>query len=202
MDLILVLCNAAVVVLVLRRVEVRQRVRLLSEYLRPLSVELHMKQLTEGYLRALNEGDPRRAEALWRQLTAIEEVLRDELQKLAHALQGVWGERLRVSRWPVGLPQATRFFPQASFDFRALVALHAQSFADALGNAGGLPQRERAFRATAELLLFQHSCHWFCRSKNVASARLLALHRTHYRQVLDAVSPTTRDAYERLIRGA
>jgi len=202
MDLILVLFPVALVLLAVRQAEVRQRVALLSEHLRPLRVERHMEQLTEGYLRALDESDPTRAQVLWHELTATEDALQNELRQLAEALQGVWGERLRVSRWPMGLPHATRFFPQASFDFRALVALHAQGVADALGNADGLPPRERAFRATAELLLFQHSCHWFCRSQNVASARLLARHRTHYGQVLEAVSPATRTAYERLVRGA
>ena len=46
----------------------------------------------------------------------------------------------------------------------------------------------------------QHTCHWFCRSKNVASARLLARHQTHYHQVLAAVSEKTRMQYTQLIQ--
>jgi len=49
------------------------------------------------------------------------------------------------------------------------------------------------------LFLMQHTCHWFCRSKTVASARLLARHKTSYAQVLAAVAPQTREAYIRLI---
>jgi hypothetical protein len=41
----------------------------------------------------------------------------------------------------------------------------------------------------------QHTCHWYCRSKTVASARLLARHKTTYQQVLQSVSVGTRDAY-------
>jgi hypothetical protein len=46
-----------------------------------------------------------------------------------------------------------------------------------------------------EMFLMQHSCHWFCRSKTIASARMLAQHQTRYEQALDAVSPETRQAY-------
>jgi uncharacterized RmlC-like cupin family protein len=48
----------------------------------------------------------------------------------------------------------------------------------------------------------QHTCHWYCKSKTVASARLLARHHTSYEQVLAAVSAETRTAYGRLIGGA
>ncbi len=201
MDLILVFLPVAVAWALARRHEERQRIQLLGRYLGRHRIEQRMEQLTDGYLRALGEADPQRAEAVWQTFEATEVALQGELQQLADALAEVWGEHLRVSRWPVGVPHATRFFPQASFDFRALVALHAQGFAEVLRNADGLDRRDRAFRATAELLLFQHSCHWYCRSKNVASARLLARHRTGHEQVLAAVSPATRAAYERLVSG-
>lgn len=185
-----------------KRQEEQQRIVLLSGYLRKYRIEDHMAQLTDGYLRALGESDPQRAAPIWQNLHATEALLQDELHQLTDDLKDVWGERLRVSRWPVSVPMATRLFPQHSFDFKALVGLHAAGLAQTLQNAEGLSQRDRAFRATAELLLFQHSCHWFCRSKNVASARLLARHRTSHEQVLAAVSPATREAYERLVSGA
>jgi len=201
MDLLLVLLPLVVIVVIARRTEVRQRILLLGTHLKKYRIEPRMEQLTDGYLRALGEQDAQRADAVWHTLTGTEEALQAEMQQLAADLQDVWGEHMRVSRWAMGLPQATRFFPQASFDFRALVKLHAQGFADALNNADGLDRRDRAFRATAELLLFQHSCHWFCRSKNLASTRLLARHRTAYEQVLTAVSPATRTAYQALVSG-
>jgi hypothetical protein len=52
---------------------------------------------------------------------------------------------------------------------------------------------------SAELFLFQHTCHWYCRSKAVASARMQVRHQTPYAQVLAAVSPATRQAYSALL---
>ena len=45
----------------------------------------------------------------------------------------------------------------------------------------------------------QHSCHWYCKSLGVASARLVMRHQTPYEKVLDSVSPGTRQAYTALI---
>ena len=45
----------------------------------------------------------------------------------------------------------------------------------------------------------QHSCHWFCKSRGVASARLLVRHKTPYMKVLDSVTPATRRAYTALV---
>jgi hypothetical protein len=42
---------------------------------------------------------------------------------------------------------------------------------------------------SAELFLMQHSCHWFCKSKAVASARMLVRHKTSHEQLIAAVSP-------------
>jgi hypothetical protein len=52
------------------------------------------------------------------------------------------------------------------------------------------------------MLLMQHSCHWFCRSRALACARLLAHHHTSYEQVLESVDPTTREDYLRLVSGS
>lgn len=199
MDLLFVLLPLAAIWVIARRHEERQRIALLGSHLQKFRIEQRMEQLTDGYLRALGERDPERSEPVWQNLDATEEALQTELQQLADDLHEVWGERMRVSRWPVGIPHATRFFPQASFDFRSLVKLHAQGFSDARRNTEGLDRRDRAFRMTAELLLFQHSCHWFCRSKNLASARLLARHRTSHEQVLAAVSPATHAGYAELV---
>jgi hypothetical protein len=49
------------------------------------------------------------------------------------------------------------------------------------------------------MFLMQHSCHWFCKSKAVASARLLVRHKTSYEQVLASVAPETRRAYLALV---
>jgi hypothetical protein len=78
---------------------------------------------------------------------------------------------------------------------RALVQLHAQALSRAAQPAGGTPASAKAYTLLAEILLMQHSCHWYCKSQAVACARLLARHQTSYRKVLDSVDPTTRAHY-------
>jgi hypothetical protein len=85
--------------------------------------------------------------------------------------------------------------PKACFDMRRALEVHAQGIARAVSNPQGLSPKERAFRMMGEMFLMQHSCHWFCKSKTIASARMVAQHKTRYEQALDAVSPETRSAY-------
>ena len=84
---------------------------------------------------------------------------------------------------------------------RKLLAVHANGVARALQQRDGVSPRDRAFRVTAELFLLQHSCHWFCKSRTVASARMLARHQTSYPQLLASVSPETRAAYQTVTGG-
>ena len=95
----------------------------------------------------------------------------------------------------MGLPFALRLFPGASFDMREALAIHARGIARAARNEAALAPRDKAYVMTAELLLMQHSCHWFCKSKTVASARMLARHQTPHAQLLASVSPETRRSY-------
>jgi len=201
MEFLLLLGLALVGLRVLALRDTRERIALLASHLQRHRIEPRMAQLIDGYLRAAGEPDPERAQPDWQNLAEVEQALAGELTQLAADLQGVWGERMRVCRWPVAVPHATRFFPHAGFDFRALVQVHAQGFQAVLRNDEALAPRDRAFRATAELLLFQHSCHWYCRSRWVADARLLAAHKTPHSQVLASVSPATRTDYLALVNG-
>jgi hypothetical protein len=101
---------------------------------------------------------------------------------------------------PVVVPFTNRLFPASTFDLRTLLKVHAKGFDTRLRNGDQLVRRDQAFRLTAQLMLFQHSCHWFCRSRTVASARLMARHKTAYDQVLAAVSPETRRDYLDLVQ--
>ena len=56
-----------------------------------------------------------------------------------------------------------------------------------------------AFTMTAELLLLQHTCHWFCKTRTIASMRLMARQKTTYEQVLQSVSRNTLAAYKKLV---
>ena len=54
--------------------------------------------------------------------------------------------------------------------------------------------------SAVELFLLQHTCHWYCKSRLVASGRMLARHGTSYHQLLAAVRPRTRADYLALVR--
>lgn len=178
----------------------RRRILLLGRYLQQYQIEKLMETLLEGYLRALGEKDEERRQSIWRMLEEAEARLSDQLQQLAKDFSQIWGDHVLVSTLPIALPMADKLAPQATFDMRRALQLHADGIAQVVANEAGRSQRDKAFMLTAEILLFQHTCHWFCRSKTVASARMVARHATHYEQLLQAVSPATREAYRRLFR--
>lgn len=202
MDTYLIILALGVGAFVMKNMEQRQRIGLLSGYLRQYQLEKLMENLTEGYLRALGESDPQRSEPIWRMLESTEQSVADQMGRLAADMAHMGEEQARVLRWPMAVPLASRWLPVATFDLRQLMAIHAKGFASALQNTAGLTRKEQAFTLSAELFLFQHTCHWYCRSKAVASARLLARQKTSHEQVLSAVSPTTRQAYTALVGAA
>ena len=107
----------------------------------------------------------------------------------------------QVSRLPVAIPFVDRLLasvPNASFDLREAFAIHARGIASVVDNRDEKSPRDQAFTLSAELFLLQHTCHWFCKSRSVASARLLGRHRTSHAQVLASVTPATRAAYRSL----
>jgi hypothetical protein len=82
-----------------------------------------------------------------------------------------------------------------------MLEVHAQGIGRTASNLQGMSPKARAFRMMGEMFLMQHSCHWFCRSKTIASARMVAQHQTRYEQALEAVSPETRQAYLAVVQG-
>jgi len=193
MDLFFAAALAAVAFWTLRSQEQGRRIALLGRHLARYRIERHMETLTQGYLRALGDDDPQRREQIWGLLQSAEQTLCDEFNRLVAEFADADPVRCRVSKLPVYLPFATRLGP-ATFDMRKALALHAHGIARAIQAEGG-SRRDRAFTISAEVLLMQHTCHWFCRSRAVASARMLARHQTPYRQLLASVSPQTREAY-------
>jgi hypothetical protein len=187
---------------VLKGREQRRRIQLLGRYLGQYRIETLMENLTQGYLRALGERDPERMAQIWSTLASAEVELGDQVQRLAEDFSKVWSDHALVSTLPLAFPYADKLFPRATFDLRRALTVHAQGIGAVIGNAAGRSDRDKAFMLTAEILLLQHTCHWYCRSRAVASARLLARHQTHHAQVLDAVSPDTRSAYLQLTGGS
>jgi hypothetical protein len=180
--------------------EQRRRIQLLGRYLHQYQIERLMQTLLDGYLRALGEREPERRQSIWGMLESAEAELAAQLQRLATDFAQVWGEHALVSTLPVAVPYADKLLPRATFDLRRALTLHAQGVEAVARNLAGRSERDKAFMLTAEILLFQHTCHWFCRSRTVASARMLARHQTHYTQLIEAVSPETREAYLGLLR--
>lgn len=175
-----------------------RRIALLGSYLSKYQIENLMESLTEGYLRALGEDDPQRSAQVWSVLATAESVLSEQFKRFAQDFAQVGAADARVSTLPLALPYASQLFPHATFDLRQALSLHAQAIGSAVDNRLNQSQKDQAYTLCAELFLMQHTCHWFCRSKTVASARLLARHKTSYAQVLAAVAPQTRQAYRAL----
>lgn len=178
--------------------EQRRRIYLLGGYLSQYQIEKLMENVTEGYLRALGEEDEERRAQIWGMLGTAEAELNSQFQRFATDFSKVWNGQTQVSTLAFAFPYADKILPRQAFDMRHALAIHAEGVAAAAENRRQLSPRDKAFTMSAELFLMQHSCHWFCRSRAVASARLQARHQTSHAQVLAAVSPETREAYRKL----
>ena len=195
MEIIPLLLMFAISAMVLKKREQRQRIGLLARHLGRYQIEKLMETLAEGYLRALGEKDLDRRDQVWRYLDATETQLCEQFNKFCADFLKLEAAETRVSKLALAIPYATTLFPRATFDLRKAFAIHANGLEQAAGNALNRTPRDKAFTLSAELFLMQHTCHWFCNSKAVASARLLARHKTTYAQVLAAVGADTRAAY-------
>lgn len=185
---------------VLNAFEQRRRVALLARVLQPYQIERLMQQLTDGYLRWLDEREPERQVPLWNTLQETERTLARQMESFARDFAALPAPQVQVSKLPFAMPYAQQLLPRARlFDARRVFEMHASGVQTVTGNAAQLEDKDRAYMTTAELLLFQHTCHWFCRSRTVADARLMARHRTPWRQVVSSVSEATRREYLDLV---
>jgi hypothetical protein len=173
----------------------KRRIALLQSYLGQQNIEKLMEDLTQGYMRALGEADLERQGQIWQLLATAEQTLATQFKQLAQAFASVDEAQARVSKLAFSIPFASQLLPATTFDLRKLLSIHAHAIANAADNVLNQSPKNKAFTMTSELFLMQHTCHWFCRSKTVASARLLARHKTSYAQLLAAVAPATAKAY-------
>ncbi|MBK5206023.1 MAG: hypothetical protein JJD98_11635 [Polaromonas sp.] len=199
MDIFILVTLIAISAYMLKSRDERRRIALLGSYLGKYQIEKLMESLTEGYLRALGENDTDRREQIWRLQGNSETRLCDQFNSFVAEFSRVNEPAARVSKLALSIPYAIKLFPNASFDLRKVLAIHAQGITHAAKNSLNRTPKSKAFNLSAELFLMQHSCHWFCKSKTVASARLLVRHKTSYEQVLESVAPSTRSAYCALI---
>ena len=177
--------------------EDRRRVVWLAAQLRRHPIERLMERLATAYLRILADDDAERRQQAWAGLAADESALADAVSGWARDMAEVAPPLARIRRYP--LPALDKLWPWAAIDLRKLLAVHAHGLREAVDNERGLAPAARARSVLAELYLLQHTCHWFCRSKAVASARLVTRHQTRHADVLSAVSPESRRAYLALV---
>lgn len=197
MDLILNLLLALAAGWMIKSRVQQQRIALLARFLSRYRIEKHIESVTQGYLRALGEQDPGRREPIWQLLQDPEQALCRQTLQLANDFGAASAEATRVSKLPLWLPFASRL--AASFDMREALRVHARGICRAVEGNAAASARDRAYAISAELLLLQHTCHWFCRSKWIASARMRSRHRTSYEQALASVLPQTRAEYLALV---
>lgn len=199
MELFFLVFLAALAGHILKTREQQRRIALLGQALGRYQIEQLMENLTDGYLRWLGEDDAERKAQVWGVLEGTEQALTGQFTSFAREFQQTEAPLAQVSKLPFALPFAQQLLPgYRLFDVRKAFAIHARGIEASAQNALGLSPKAKAYMMTAELYLMQHTCHWFCRSKTVASARLAARHQSSYEQVLDAVSPQTREAYRAL----
>lgn len=199
MEIISLLALAGFAVHWLNQQDRRARTALLASQLQPFQIERLMQQLTEAYMRALGERDPERQSQVLQLQEEAEQLLARQFQELARAFAQLPAPQVRTLK--LALPGIDKVLPQVTFDTRRVLQIHADGIERVVRNESGHSPRDKAFVLMAEMFLMQHSCHWFCRSRTIASARMLAQHKTHYEQALDAVSPETRQAYLAVVQG-
>ena len=202
MDILILAILISAGTFMLNAKEQRKRIVLLGSHLSNYQIEKLMESLTGGYLRALGESTDERRTQIWNLLSTTESQLSEQFGRFAADFAKLDEERTRVSRLAVSIPFADKLLPALTFDMRKALAIHARGISHVAENTDHLTPKDRAFMMTAELLLMQHTCHWYCKSKTVATARMLARHQTPHEQLVASVSAETRKAYLALIKGS
>ncbi len=199
MQILILLLIAASVAYIFQRRDERRRIALLASHLGQYQIEKLMETLTNGYMRALSDPDPARQAQIWSMLSTTEAALGEQFNRFVLGFARVDAQDAQVSKLPLSIFYTRRLFPASTFDFRKALSTHAHSINQALEGQPGQTARDKAFTLLAEMYLMQHTCHWFCKTKTVASTRLMLRHQTPYAKVLESVAPATRQAYGALI---
>lgn len=182
-----------------QRRDEHRRISLLARHLGQYQIEKLMETLTEGYMRALGETDLTRQQQIWSMLSSTEAALCEQFKRFATEFARLDAGLTRASKLPLSIFYTGRLFPASTFDFREALNTHARGICQAIHRDAEVAAKDKAFTVLAELYLMQHSCHWFCKTKSVASTRLVLRHQTPYAKVLESVAPGTRQAYCALV---
>lgn len=195
MDIALTLLAVVVVWQVLRVRYQRTHIGLLGRHLANLQLERHMETLTQGYIRAIKADTEARQLQVLETFAPTERSVAAQVLSLARSMQQESPQDTPVCMLSLCVPYIERFLPSMTRDFRELLHIHAAGLRHVVDNNDGWDPKTRAYHLSAELYLFQHSCHWYCKSRNVADARLMLRHQVNHQKVLDSVSTVTRTAY-------
>lgn len=199
MDILVLALLLAGIAHFFQRRDEQRRITLLGRHLGQYQIEKLMETLTEGYMRALGEADPARQHQIWSMLTTTEAALCEQFKRFAGEFARLDAGLTRASKLPLSIFYTGRLFQASTFDFREALNTHARGICQAVHRNAGVSAKDKAFTVLAELYLMQHSCHWFCKTKGVASTRLVLRHQTPYAKVLESVLPATRQAYSALV---
>lgn len=180
----------------------RAHIALLGRHLANFQLERHMETLTQGYTRAIHEETETRQLQVLETFAQTERAVAAQIQSLANAMQKENAQACSMGTLSFYVPYAELLFPAKMRDFRKLLDIHASGLRHVVDNENRWDLKTRAYHLSAELYLLQHSCHWFCKSRAVANARLVVRHQVHHQKVLDSVSDVTRSAYLQWLRGA
>lgn len=202
MDIALVLLMFAVAWRALCLHYQRAHIALLGRHLAGLQLERHMETLTQGYTRAIHEDTETRQLQVLETFSRTENAVAAQLRSLADAMQKEGAQAASMGTIRFCVPYIERFLPGLTRDFRKLLHIHAAGLRHVVDNEGHWNAKDRAYHLSAELYLLQHSCHWFCKSRAVADARLALRHRVQHQQALESVSAVTRSAYLQWLGGA
>ena len=201
MDIVLSVLLVAVVWRVLCVQYQRRHIVLLGRHLSGLQLERHMETLTDGYMRAISADNESRQLQVLETFGQTERAVAAQVRTLADSIKKESGQATSMGVMRACVPHIERFLPALTRDLRRLLQIHAAGLRHVVDNPQNLGPKDRAFCLSAELYLFQHSCHWYCKSRGVADARLLLRHKVDYQKVLDSVSEVTRSAYLKWLGG-
>lgn len=196
MDIALIILVVVVVFYFVRNGYQKRHIQLLGSHLAKVQIEKNMQSLYDGYARALKETEPVRRQQIWELQEGTERAFASQLQQVAAAFAKENEQDTRISKLSFCIPYIEKIGPSATRDFRAVLQVHAQGVARVVQNEAQWSLQDKAYCLMAEILLMQHSCHWFCKSRNVANARLVMRHQVTFEKVLDSVSEQTRRAYQ------
>ena len=198
MEIVFILLTGIVAWWLLRVQYQRARIALLGNHLATLQIEKHMETLTQGYTRAINEESDTRQLQVLETYEQAERVVAAQVRSLAERMHNESAQATKMATLPFCLPYAERLLPDTMLrDFRALLHIHADGLRHVVDNEERWDSKTRAYCLLAELYLLQHSCHWFCKSRTVADARLMLRHQVNHQKVLESVSSVTRLPYQR-----